>query len=221
LRAVREFFDEAYRTHDRYWWRQPHIYSTDPDDHAGSLITQLVLRHAASRPPGRMVDLGSGEGADAIRLALMGWRAEAVELTTAGAEKIARFAADAGAEVRVHEMDVLAYEPEGQFDLVICNGVLHYVADKAAACARIQAMTAPGGLNAISLWSTHTPVPDVHRVVPTFPDEERGAVVAAYQEWEKPLMYFDRNRIEESHGEMDVHAHSHIKLIARKPVSAR
>ena len=68
----------------------------------------------------------------------------------------------------------------------------------------------------MSLWSDFTAVPDCHRVVPTFPDSERGVVVAAYADWPKSLLYFERNRTESGHTDMPPHVHSYIKMIARK-----
>ncbi|MEW1589460.1 class I SAM-dependent methyltransferase [Micromonospora vinacea] len=218
LDQIREFFSDRYRSTSRYWWNFPHAYSVFPDDHAGSLMAQQILRYAISRGPGRALDLGSGEGADAIRLARLGWEVEAVELSEVGADKISKFASEVGVSVKVHRADLADFVADELFDLVICNGVLHYVEDKQAACRRIQDMTTPGGVNAVSLWSDYTPVPECHRVVPTFPDEERGVVVTEYADWSKTLMYFERFRGESGHNDMPSHVHSYIKLIANKPV---
>ncbi|MFF7382992.1 methyltransferase domain-containing protein [Streptomyces griseoluteus] len=217
MTEIQEFFDAAYRGTDRYWWRQPHRYSTDPDDHPASLMTQSILRWARQRPPGRALDIGSGEGTDAIRLALLGWQVEAVELSGVGATKVRRFMREAGVEVTVHHTDIRDFAPPHAFDLVVCNGVLHYIEDKSAVCKQMQDMTAPGGMNAVSLWSTFSPVPRPHQVVPTFPDDEEGAVVAAYGGWRKVLLYLERIKQEAGHLDMDEHAHSFIKMIAEKP----
>ncbi|MGH4019112.1 MAG: class I SAM-dependent methyltransferase [Pseudonocardiaceae bacterium] len=216
MRTVAQFFDDRYASQERYWWKQPHAYSSSPDDHAGSLITQQVLRVARARGPGRAIDLGSGEGADAIRLALMGWEVEAVEISSVGAQKIKWFANRVGARVTVHQADIAEFERAGKFDLVICNGVLHYIEDKATVCGRIQEMTSHGGTNAVSLWSSHSAVPPCHEVVPIYPDAEKGDVVQAYSTWEKSLMYFERNREEMGHDEMPRHTHSFIKMLASK-----
>lgn len=214
---VQSFFDHAYASVARYWWKQSHVYSSSPDDHAPSLIAQQVLRLALGRTPGTAIDMGGGEGADAIRLALLGWEVEVVELSEVAVSKIRNFAAEAGVDLRVHHADVRNFESARTFDLVICNGVLHYIQDKASVCARMQAMTNPGGVNAVSLWSDYTPVPKCHRIVPTFPDRERGEVVRAYEGWAKSLLYFERARMEAGHDDMPAHAHSYIKMIATKP----
>jgi len=41
-----------------------------------------------------------------------------------------------------------------------------------------------------------------------------------YRPWTTELVYFERNKQEKSHEGMPDHSHSHIKLIARKPVNA-
>ncbi|MFY1674642.1 class I SAM-dependent methyltransferase [Plantactinospora sp. WMMB334] len=216
VHEIEEFFGARYESTPRYWWDVPHAYSVSPDDHGASLMAQQVLRHAIARGPGRAIDLGSGEGADAIRLARLGWDVEAVELTAPGARKIRQFAAENGVQVTVHQADIVDFEPDGLFDLVMCHGVLHYVPDKLTACRKMQRMTRPGGVNAVSLWSDFSPVPTVHQVVPTYPDAEQGVVVSAYADWPKSLLYFERNRPEVGHSDTPPHVHSHIKMIARK-----
>lgn len=221
MTEIQEFFDAAYGGSERYWWRQPHRYSIDPDDHPASLMTQSILRWARQRPPGRALDIGSGEGTDAIRLALLGWQVEAVELSRVGASKVRRFMREAGVEVTVHHTDIRDFAPAHSFDLVVCNGVLHYIEDKSAVCKQMQDMTTAGGMNAVSLWSTFSPVPQPHQVVPTFPDDEEGAVVRAYGPWRKALLYLERNKQEAGHDDMAEHAHSFIKMIAEKPFAAK
>jgi len=213
---IAEFFDAQYLSEPRYWWRDKERYAPDADSYPFSLVTQMTLR-LIGRPPGRVLDLGAGEGADSIRLALLGYDVSAVEISKVAAEKISMFAKEANATVNVEVADVVTYEPKGDFDLIICNGVLHYIDDKKTVVDRMQAATRAGGINVISLWSTYTPVPECHEVVPVSCDDEHGLVVKMYDEWIKEMLYFDRNRVETSHSGMPSHSHSHIKLIARKP----
>ncbi len=140
-----------------------------------------------------------------------------MEISKIGAEKIATFAAQVGATVNVEVADIVTYEPSGQFDIVICNGVLQYVEDKRSVVELMQAATRAGGVNVISLWSTYTPVPECHQVVPVFCDDEDGLVAQSYGDWIKEILYFERGKPEASHSGMPPHSHSHIKLITRKP----
>ena len=134
-------------------------YSTNPATSSDSHITRQTLRELADRPSGTALDIGAGEGADAIRLARLGYEVTAVDISVAAGEKIERFAAEAGVNVRVQVADIARYQFDDAYDVVICNGVLHYVADKAGVVRRMQEVTNPGGLNVISLWSTYTPYP--------------------------------------------------------------
>jgi tellurite methyltransferase len=216
MRAA-DYFDQLYSESDRYWWRDKDRYATDHDAYPYSLLTQQTLRLLSGRSPGRALDLGAGEGSDSIRLALLGYQVDAVEISAVAAGKISRFAADADVEVRVTVADIREFVPGGQYDVVICNGVLHYLDEKEQVVTRIQEATLPGGIDVISLWSTFTAVPACHDSAPVFCDDEEGVVTKLYQGWRKELVYFEREKMETSHSDLPSHRHSHIKLIARKP----
>lgn len=213
---VSEFFDEQYAGESRYWWRDKDPYALDASSYPTSLLTQLTLRLIQDRPPGRMLDLGAGEGADSIRLALLGYNVDAVEISRNGVKKIRRFAEEAGVYINVRRADIVSYEPEGQYDLIICNGLLQYVEDKKSVIDRMQIATRMDGINVVSLWSTYTPVPECHQIVPVFCDDEDGEVTKLYENWDKELYYLERDKPESSHSGMPRHTHSHIKMIARK-----
>jgi SAM-dependent methyltransferase len=217
-RRLSDYFDEMYRTHDRYWWREPGRHSMEPEDYPSSLLAQQTLRVLAARPQrGRALDIGAGEGADAIRLALLGYEVDAVELSAVAAAKIECFAEQAEVKVNVTVADAQHYIPDGLYDVVVCNGVLHYVKDKDMVISRIQEATCDGGINVISLWSNYTPVPECHEFVPVYSDAEDGIVAGRYEAWPKEFIYFERDKSEAAHSDLPPHRHSHIKFIARKP----
>jgi tellurite methyltransferase len=214
---IPDLFDELYLSEERYWWQDKERYATDPRAYPTSLLTQMTLRALAGWPPGRALDLGAGEGADSIRLARLGYSVYAVEISKVGAKKISAFADEARVTIDVEVTDVTAYQPDGYFDVVICNGVLQYIADKGPVVERMQRATRSGGINVISLWSTYTPVPECHSRVPVFCDDEDGVVTKMYEGWDMELYYLERDKRERSHSGMPAHSHSHIKMIARKP----
>ena len=214
-----DHFDRLYRQHARYWWQDKDRHATDPDAYPYSLLTQQTLRLIRGLPPGRALDLGAGEGADAIRLARLGYQVDAVDVSQVATGKVSRFAAEAGVRVNAITADVREYVPSGPYELIICNGVLHYVQEKEQVVAGLQAATRPGGINVISLWSSYTPVPACHDAVPVFLGDEDGVVTKLYQGWHTELLYFERGKAETAHSDLPAHQHSHIKLIARKPLA--
>ncbi|MEI7032173.1 class I SAM-dependent methyltransferase [Streptomyces pratensis] len=98
---------------DRY--REGNAWSGNPNP--------VLVQHATPLRPGTALDVGSGEGADAIWLAARGWRVTGADWSSSGLESSARTAADAGAEIagRItwRQADVRTWDPAPErFDLV-------------------------------------------------------------------------------------------------------
>lgn len=70
--------------------------------------------------PGRALDLGCGEGGDAIWLAREGWRVTAVDVSATALDRAAEEAAAAGVADRIdfRQHDLAVTFPSGAFDLV-------------------------------------------------------------------------------------------------------
>lgn len=102
--AVRDEWDRRYGEREKLWSGQPN----------GALVAEV-----ADLPPGRVLDVGCGEGADAIWLARRGWDVTAVEVSGVALERATAHARDAGVRVRwVHAGLVEAGFPPRSFDLV-------------------------------------------------------------------------------------------------------
>jgi SAM-dependent methyltransferase len=216
---VRTFFDRQYASHERYWWRGENRYSIDPTVHTEFHATLLAV--AARRGSRVALDLGAGEGADAIRLAKLGYKVDAVEVSAVACEKIERFARSQGVRINVRNEPMETVDLTGSsYDVVLMNGCLHYVRDKSRILRRILAASAADAVHAVAVFSTATPVPAEHAVVPVFPDEEGGGVERFYQGWEMLLHAYQRGRREHSHPGFAPHVHSHIKLIATRSAGA-
>jgi SAM-dependent methyltransferase len=107
-RGTAEFWDERYRSAQRVW--------------SGNPNPQLVAE-VTGRTPGRALDAGCGEGADAIWLAVRGWTVVATDISGVALERAARHARDtapdAAARIEWRQADLLSQPPEpGGFDLV-------------------------------------------------------------------------------------------------------
>ena len=128
---VQAEWDERYAESDQVWSGRPN---------------GVLLNEAAGLTPGRVLDVGSGEGADAVWLAGRGWDVTAVEVSGVAIDRAARHARDAGVAVRwVHAGLVEADLPPASFDLVTAQyPALLRTPDRTAERALLAAV-APGG----------------------------------------------------------------------------
>jgi len=95
------------------------MYRSRPRVWSGRPNPQLVAE-AAGLPPGTALDLGCGEGADALWLAERGWTVTAVDVSAVALERAAGHAAESEAGHRVTwlQRDLETWQPDTAFDLV-------------------------------------------------------------------------------------------------------
>jgi SAM-dependent methyltransferase len=107
-------------------------------------LTEIVT----GLPPGDALDLGCGEGGDALWLAGQGWRVSAVDISAVAVERLAALARSHGLGDRViaERHDVHASFPSGAFDLV-CAHYLHtpFGLDRSNALRSAAHTLRPGG----------------------------------------------------------------------------
>ena len=134
------------------------------------------------------MDLGSGEGSDALWLARRGWRVTAVDVSaTALARVVARTAAGVGDRVEVQRHDFAQTFPAGVFDLVSAQCLHSPVAFPRDRVLQAAARAvAPGGLwltvehASIAPWSWN---PDPTTRFPT-PEETLATLDLRPEQWD-------------------------------------
>lgn len=124
-------WDERYSEADLVWGAGPN---------------RFVAEEFADAPPGRALDLGSGEGRNAIWLAEHGWRVTAVDFSPVATERGQQLATQRGVEVDWVVADLLDYQPEeSAFDAVLVV-YLHLLPDALTTVLhRAVRAVAPGG----------------------------------------------------------------------------
>ncbi|MCZ9349517.1 class I SAM-dependent methyltransferase [Streptomyces mutabilis] len=107
-----------------------------------------LVETVADLPPGDVLDLGCGDGGDALWLARRGWRVTAVDISPVAAERLtARARAQGlGDLIDAAPHDLRASFPEGRFDL-ICAHYLHtpFELDRSAVLRTAAHALRPGG----------------------------------------------------------------------------
>ncbi|MER6348104.1 class I SAM-dependent methyltransferase [Streptomyces sp. NPDC001595] len=168
-----DFWEGFYRDRDRVWSGRPN---------------PLLVREVTELTPGTALDLGCGEGADAVWLATRGWRVTGVDIAATALERAAGHAADADVADRIvwerHELGRTF--PEGSFDLVSAQFLqspvdldLHRILGRAAEAV------APGGTLLVALhasWPSWQHEPPFEADFPTV-DGLLADLALPAQEW--------------------------------------
>ncbi|WFE42933.1 FAD-dependent oxidoreductase [Verrucosispora sp. WMMD1129] len=128
-------WEERYRS-------KPAVWSGRPNPQLVTEVSELT--------PGRALDVGSGEGADAVWLAERGWQVHAVDISTVALARAAGHAQAAGAEVAARiewtHADLFEWSPpSGAYDLVSAQFMQLPPPQRREVFARLADAVAPGG----------------------------------------------------------------------------
>ena len=130
------FWDERYGESDAIWSGNVNIALAD-------VVVERELE------PGTALDLGCGEGADALWLAQHGWRTTGLDISVVAVQR-ARAAAKAqgfsAAQARFEAADLMSWNSDQKFDLITASFLQSPVQfDRAQALHVAQDLVAPGG----------------------------------------------------------------------------
>ncbi|MCZ9883086.1 SAM-dependent methyltransferase [Arthrobacter sp. B2a2-09] len=127
-----QFWDEVYREKAKRW--------------SGNPNPQLIAE-ATGLAPGTALDLGCGEGADAIWLAQHGWTVTAVDVSSVALERAAAHAVEVGLQDRIAwlQRNFGSWQPEELFDLVSSQFLHSPLIAWRDSLASAAAAVAPGG----------------------------------------------------------------------------
>lgn len=138
--ADQSTWNERYRAKDLLWSAGPN---------------RLFADVVAEIPAGSALDLGCGEGRNAVYLAERGWEVLGIDYAEAGIDKARRIASKRGVSATFSVADAATYEPPvASFDLVAIIFLHTDPETRAAWLPRSLAAVAPGGR---WLWIGHDP----------------------------------------------------------------
>lgn len=147
-------------------------------------------REAADLIPGTALDLGCGEGGDALWLARSGWRVTAVDISPSALALGAATAVSSGVadHIRWLQADLATWQPQETFDLVTAH-FLHSPVElpREVILRRAASAVAPGGLllvvghAGVPPWSEHAHEHDA-AALPT-PEQVLASLDLPTHEW--------------------------------------
>ena len=109
------FYEDDYRKEEYFWGVQP------------SPMCLSVLELLPPVRPLKLLDIGCGEGKDAVFFARCGYEVSAFDISEAGLEKTKRLAEKARVHVRAFRADLCDFRLDEKYDVLFSSGVLHYI----------------------------------------------------------------------------------------------
>lgn len=137
------------------------------------------------RTSGSVLELGAGDGRNALFLAEHGFLVKAQDISEVGVEKIRKQAQERNLIIETEVSDLRTMTLDKSFDIIMCTFVLHHLSlDEAQRLIQqMRLRTNPGGLNAIA---TFTDNGDFYRKNPDsdnfYPSENK--LKDFYPDWE-------------------------------------
>jgi tellurite methyltransferase len=163
-----------------------------------------------------VLDVGCGEGRNALLLARHGCRVCAIGVSRAAIVKLQHLASSQGVALDARQADMAELELDRDFDLVMSHGVLHLlhpdVCDRFLASARRH--TVPGGRHVhVVFTDAIAPPPDlapfVHRLF------REGELLEIFADWQIEL--FRSYVKDDRHPGGEPHQHAINELVVRRP----
>lgn len=104
--------------------------------------------------PLKVLDVGCGEGKDAVFLAKNGYIVTAFDMAESGLEKGRMLAEKNGTYVNFYKADINDFELQDNYDIIFCSGVFHYMKPekRTEVVEKLKKHTNSGGLHVINVF---------------------------------------------------------------------
>ena len=136
------YYDNDYRKDGYFWGVRPSVMCLK--------ILELLppLRHL------KVLDIGCGEGKDAVFLARCGYEVSAFDISEAGLDKARRLAESARVQVRTFRANIWDYRLDQKYDVLFSSGALHYIKPelRGEIMADYKSHVNPGGVAALHVF---------------------------------------------------------------------
>lgn len=117
---------------------------------------RCVARILNHRDSGSVLDIGAGDGRNALFLASKGFEVKAVDISEVGLEKLQGFAVQQNVSVEREVVDLSAWSVDRDYDVMVCTAVLQNIPEESAIrlLENMKRHTRPDGLHALVVFTT-------------------------------------------------------------------
>ena len=203
---MKNAYDRRYDQDDYYWGVKP------------SASCFKVLEVIPPDHPLTLLDVGCGEGRNAVFFASKGYTVTAFDISPAGVEKTKRLADKARVEMEVFTADINEFRLDAGFDVIFSTGVLQYIPERlrSEVLDNYRQFTNPRGVNALSVFVKKA-------FIARAPDAERtshkwisGELLSHYHDWR---IEYTTEEVFDCMSSGVPHQHAISRVIARRETS--
>ena len=191
-------------------------YLSDDVSAFGTEPNSTIVDHLNSfKSDGKVLDVGCGEGQNAIFLAQNGFTVDAFDSSPAGIDKLQRIASRKNVLVNTWVQDLREYKFNQKYDAIISFGTFHFVTKDEWRCFILKAQdnTNSGGFHVMQIFTNVLPATqDIAPFVKGLADD--GELERLYKDWaiiESKSYIFD-----DEHPGVGKHQHASNKIVAMK-----
>jgi tellurite methyltransferase len=201
--ATRQQYNEAYSGAGYYWSKSP------------SSICFEILRRMPPTRPLKVLDIGCGEGRNAVFLARNGYEVHAFDISENGIGKTKALAAEAGVVVHAFTADLTTYRLEDEYDILFSTGVLHCLPPviREEWFHHYKQHTMRGGLHVFSVFVEKPFIPPSPDADPNGSPWKSGELLAKYHDW---LVEWSAEEVFDCNSSGVPHRHCVNRIIARR-----
>ena len=116
--SIRTNYEKWYEGDDYYWGTEP-----------GSFLDELISLCPPSKDK-KVLDIGCGEGKDAVYMAEKGYDVSAFDLTENGIRKTIALAQTKGVKINAYVDDINTFDISEQYDIIYSTGTVQYLFDE-------------------------------------------------------------------------------------------
>lgn len=199
-------YNQRYLSKKNYWDFKP-----------SSMVYKTLELSPPVRPEMKLLDIGCGEGANAIFFAKVGFNVTCFDLSTVGVTKTKENAEKNGVDIKVFQADINEVKLQETYDIIFSSGTLQYLLPEKRQLfiSHIQEITNTNGLHNLHTFVRKpfvniAPDAEAHEVL-----WNSGELLLLYKNWRTESFV---EEIKPCNSSGVAHEHVHNRIWTRKTV---
>ncbi|MEK6928541.1 MAG: methyltransferase domain-containing protein [Nanoarchaeota archaeon] len=196
MQDLKNYFDKNYKGKKFYWGLSP---------------SKIVVELLKYKQNGDVLDLGCGEGRNALFLAKKGFSVVGIDSSNEGIKKFLQLAKENNVSVEGQAEDIKDYQFTKKFDVIISIATLHFLKKKDISLLinKMKENTKKKGLNIISVFTEENPFKGFPYLF------KKNELKETYKDW-SIIYYREFMTPLEHHGKGESHRHGIAVIVAQK-----